>query len=338
MSRRKPDSLFPLVESFFREHLGRIRNASRHTVLAYGDALRLFFTFVADARGADVADLRLDNLTVDQVLDFLDYLESNRRNAVATRNLRLTAIRTFFRYVVRHDPSRGAEYQRILSLPLKKAPSPVVTYLEPEEVRLLLRQPDRRTTSGMRDHALLLFLYNTGARIGEAITVRRDDLQLIRPFQVHLHGKGRKDRICPLWPDTAKALRRIEDQWAPPPDGHMFRSARGKPLSRDGAAYILEKHIQLAARELPALKRKHVTPHVMRHSCAVALLQAGVDLTVIRDYLGHESIATTGRYTKTNLRMKRRVLEAFWRRAGLTGTRDPKWQAPPNVLTFLRSL
>jgi integrase/recombinase XerD len=191
MSRRKPDSLLPLVESFFREHLGRTRNASRHTVLAYRDALRLFLCFVADARGGDVADLSLENLTVEQVLDFLDHLESNRRNVIATRNLRLTAIRTFFRYLVRHDPSRGAQYQRILSLPFKKAPSPVVTYLEPEEVRLLLRQPDRRTATGTRDHSLLLFLYNTGARIGEAIAVRRDDLQLARPFQVHLHGKGR---------------------------------------------------------------------------------------------------------------------------------------------------
>jgi integrase/recombinase XerD len=150
-------------------------------------------------------------------------------------------------------------------------------------------------------------------------------------------SKGRKERICPLWPDTAKALRRLEDRWARP-DSYVFRSARGQPLSRDGAAYILEKHLQLAARELPALKRKHVTPHVMRHSCAVALLQAGVDLTVIRDYLGHESIATTGRYTRTNLRMKRRVLEDFWRRAGLTNTSEPKWQAPPDVLAFLRSL
>ncbi len=338
MSHRDPDSIFPLVESFFREHLGRTRNASRHTVLAYRDALRLFFSFLGDTCGADVARLRLEDLTVEQVLGFLDHLESSRRNAVATRNLRLTAIRTFFRYLVRNDPSRGAQYQRVLSLPFKKTASPVATYLEPEEVRVLLRQPDRRRASGIRDHALLLFLYNTGARIGEAIAVRRDNLQLARPFQVHLHGKGRKDRICPLWPDTATTLRRLEDLSPPLPDGHVFRSARGQPLSRDGAAYILDKYLQRAARDLPILKRKRVTPHVMRHSCAVALLQAGVDLTVIRDYLGHESIATTGRYTKTNLRMKRRVLDAFWRRAGLTGTREPKWRPRPDVLAFLGSL
>lgn len=338
MSRRDLDSLFPFVESFFREHLGRTRNASGNTVLAYRDALRLFFSFLGDACGTDVSRLRLEDLTVEQVLGFLDHLESSRRNAVTTRNLRLTAIRTFFRYLVRNDPSRGAQYQRVLSLPFKKAASPIVSYLEPEEVRVLLRQPDRRTASGRRDHALLLFLYNTGARIGEAISLRRDDLQLARPFQVHLHGKGRKERICPLWPDTSTSLRQLEEQHPPKPDGHVFLSARGHPLSRDGAAYILEKHLQLAARELPILKRKHVTPHVMRHSCAVALLQAGVDLTVIRDYLGHESIATTGRYTKTNLRMKRRVLEAFWRRAGLTDTRDPKWRARPDVLAFLSSL
>jgi site-specific recombinase XerD len=337
VTHRHPDTLFPLVESFFRDYLGRVRNASRHSVLAYRDDLRLFFCYVADARGRAVAELRMEDLTVQQVLDFLDHLEASRHNAVTTRNLRLTVIRTFFRHLLRQDPSRGAQYQRILSLPYKKAPSPAIGYLEPEEVQLVLRQPER-TANETRDHCLLLFLYNTGARISEALAVQHNDLQLAHPFQVHLHGKGRKERICPLWPETARILRRLVRQLPSPVDGPVFRSARGRPLSRDGAAYILAKHLESAARQLPVLRRRHITLHGLRHSCAVALLQAGVDLTVIRDYLGHQSIATTGRYTKTNLRMKRRVLDAFWRRAGLTRTRDPRWRPRADVVAFLNSL
>ena len=337
--KRPEDPLLRLVESFFHDYLQRVRGVSRHTVLAYRDALRLFFGFVADAVGRQVASLRVDDLTAEHVLAFLEHLEVGRRNVPSTRNLRLTALRSFCRHVLRQDPTRAGQYQRVLSLPSKKAPPPVVAYLEPEEVRVLLRQPDRRRRNGARDHALLLFLYNTGARISEALAVRGSDLQLARPFQVQLHGKGRKNRICPLWKDTAGAMKRLlQDGSAVTGDGAVFKSARGTPLSRDGADYILQKHFRRAAGERPTLRRKHATPHVLRHSCAVALLQAGVDLSMIRDYLGHESIATTGRYTKTNLKMKRHVLEAFWRRSGLTGVRNPAWRPSNDVLSFLSSL
>jgi site-specific recombinase XerD len=336
--KRAPDSLLRMVESFFRDYLQRVRGASRHTVFAYRDALRLFFAFLADSKKRPVADLRADDLTVDRVLAFLDHLEADRRNTIATRNLRLTTIRSFFRHLIRDDPTRAAQYQRVLSLPLKKTRPPLLTYLEPEEIQILLRQPDRRTRHGARDFALLLFLYNTGARISEALFLQWRDLHLVRPRQVKLHGKGRKDRICPLWPNTTAALKYLAYGTEPPPEAFVFRSARGERLSRDGAAYLIEKYLRLARHHMPTLSRKHVTPHVMRHSCAVALLQAGVDLTVIRDYLGHESVATTGRYTKTNLQMKRRVLDAFWRRAGLTRTRDPRWRPNPDLLAYLASL
>jgi site-specific recombinase XerD len=237
-----------------------------------------------------VADLRLDDLTAERVVAFLDHLELTRKVAPTTRNLRLTTIRAFVRHLFRSDPSRGEQFQRILALPLKKTVPPVVTYLEPEEVEVLLRQPDRRRENEARDYALMLFLYNTGARIGEALAVRRSELQLVRPFQVHLHGKGRKDRMCPLWPNTVTALRRILDHAPSQPSDHVFLSARGAPLSRDGAAYILEKHVNRALRTLPSFPRKHITPHVLRHSCGVGLLQSGVDLTVIRDYWGTKAL------------------------------------------------
>jgi len=335
MTRREP--LFGLVESFFTDYLQRARGASRHTVLAYGAALRLFFGFVADSAGKAAASLGIADVTAENVLAFLDHLDTCGRKA-STRNLRLTALRSLCRHLLRQDPTHAGQYQRILSLPSKKEPVPVVTYLEPEEVRVLLRQPDRRKRIENRDHALLLFIYNTGARISEALAVRRGDLQLARPFQVQLHGKGRKNRICPLWSETARAMKRLLENRPTSEDDRVFMSARGTPLSRDGADYILQKYLRRAADELPVLRRKHVTPHVLRHSCACALLQAGVDLSVIRDYLGHESIATTARYTKTNLQMKRHVLDAFWKHSGLTAVRNPAWRPSRDLLSFLASL
>lgn len=189
---------------------------------------------------------------------------------------------------------------------------------------------------GERDHALLLFLHNTGARVSETLAVRASDLRLERPRQVRLLGKGQKERICPLWSETAAALRRII------PVGRaedlLFRNSRGAPLTRDGVAYLLAKYVRFAAQRTPALGKRHVTLHVMRHSCAVALLQAGVDVSVIRDYLGHASVATTSRYITSNLQMKREVLEAFWKRAGLSPAPQKKWRPSPKLLAFLETL
>jgi site-specific recombinase XerD len=189
----------------------------------------------------------------------------------------------------------------------------------------------------MRDYALLVFLYNTGARISEALAVASADLHLVAPRHVRLQGKGRKERICPLWPETAQALTQIvaADTSAPAP---IFRNARGRPLTRDGAAYLIDKYLKLAAHKVGGLQRRHITPHVLRHSCAVALLQSGVDITVIRDYLGHASVATTSRYVSTNLAMKREALDAFWRRSGIPGNKQRRWRPKPSVIAFLESL
>jgi site-specific recombinase XerD len=194
---------------------------------------------------------------------------------------------------------------------------------------------DTSSPRGCRDHALLLLLYNTGARIGEALAVRSSDLRLDHPRQVRFLGKGRKERLCPLWPETATALRRIIRVEG---NGVLFQSHRGTPLTRDGAAYLLQKYVRLAAKSNAAPRLRRVTPHMLRHSCAVALLQAGVDVTVIRDYLGHASVSTTSRYITTNLQMKRKVLDAFWNRAGLDPTATRKWHASPKLLAFLKTL
>lgn len=333
MSRRSDNSLPLLVESFFRSYLQRIRSASPHTVRAYRDTLKLYFAFLS--QGRSVAQLRLEDLHVDRVVAFLSHLEETRRNGRTTRNCRLAALRSFFGHLLRSDPTRAQQYNRVLALPSKRHRPSCASYLEPEEVRLLLAQPDRRTPRGMRDHALLLFLYNTGARISEALALRATDLNLERPRQVRLHGKGGKDRICPLWKETGRAMQHLAD---PSNDSVLFRNARGQALTRDGAAYVLDKYAHAAAQRLPSLRKRRVTPHVLRHSCAVALLQAGMDATVIRDYLGHASIATTNRYIATNLKMKRAALEAFWERSGLAETKSAPWRPKPDLLRFLESL
>jgi site-specific recombinase XerD len=334
MNRRSSNPLPSLVESFFSGYLQRIRAASPHTVRAYRDTLKLFFTFLG--QGGSVAELRLEDLQVDHVIRFLHHLEEVRKNARATRNCRLAALRSFFGHLLRNDPTRAEQYHRVLAIPSKRYRPSCASYLEPEEVRALLAQPDRRTAMGVRDHALLLFLYNTGARISEALSVRMSDLCLTRPRQVRLHGKGGRDRICPLWKETATAIQRICTEL---PDGAiLFRNAQGQPLTRDGAAYLLDKYTRAAGQHIPTLRQRRVTPHVLRHSCAVALLQAGMDIAVIRDYLGHASIATTSRYVATNLAMKREVLEAFWKRSGLTETTSANWRPRPDLLRFLESL
>ena len=326
-----------LVESFFRDHLQRVRGASPNTIVSYRDSLKLLLNCLADRTGRRVSELTLDDIEVDQILAFLEHLETERGNSVSTRNLRLAAIRGFVEHLLRHDPTRAGQYRRVLDIPKKKSKPPSVSYLEPEEMKVLLGQPDQTTRIGRAHHALMLFLYNTGARVSEALGVRRQDLHLLRPAQVRLLGKGRKERICPLWRKTADAVTALA-QGASQPDAPIFLNARGQPLSRDGVAYVLDKYVALAKPDAPRLHHVRVTPHVFRHSCAVALLQAGLDITVIRDYLGHVSVATTSRYVSTNLRMKREVLEAFSERAGLTCAGDSSWKPTADVLTFLNSL
>ena len=339
MSRAATPSLLALVQSYFVDHLRSVRGASNHTIRAYRDGLRLFFLFMAQHVGRPVAALRLEDLRAEVVLAFLAHLETGRGNGAATRNCRLAAIHSFVAHALRRDLARAEQYRQILAIPAKRARIQPASYLEPTEARALIAQPEARTASGMRDLALLLFLYNTGARISEALAVRPGDLHLGSPRQVRLHGKGGKDRMCPLWPETGHALRRLMEQSSTGlPDAEIFRNARGAPLTRDGVAYLLRKYLRRAAERVPSLRRRNVTPHMLRHSCAVALLQAGVDLTVIRDYLGHVSVATTGRYLSSNLEMKRQVLEAFWRRAGLASPPHRTWRPKPSVLAFLASV
>lgn len=339
MSKRKiANRLFALTQSYFREYLEDQRGMSPHTVRAYRDSLKLFFEFLSDRTNRPIERLELDDVTSEAVKAFLRHLESKRSNTPSTRNSRLTALHSFCKYLTRNDLARAANYSQILALELKRAPTTPATYLEPEEMSNVISQPDTRTALGVRDHAMLLLLYNSGARVTEALSVRPRDLRLTRPKQVRLYGKGRRERIVPLWDQTATALRHLIDRQSCAPDDQLFRNHRGDPLTRNGVDYVLKKYVALASKENPALCRRHVSPHITRHSCAAGLLQGGNALTAIRDHLGHTSVATTNRYLTTNLQMKTEALERFWKSAGLSSTRKARWKPKPDLLAFLDTL
>lgn len=336
MTRSSHDNLLVLVQSFFRDYLESVRGASGHTIRAYRDALKLFFLFLAGRKRRSIAELTLDDIQAEAVLSFLSHVETKRGNSATTRNSRLAALRSFAQHLLRHDIARAGQYGRILAIPCKRAASRVVSYPELEEARAIIAAVEERTPLAARDRALLLFLYNTGARVSEALGVHPRQLRLERPRQVRLFGKGGKERLCPLWPETAAALRQLVKSSAA--DKPLFLNARGAPLTRDGVAYLLDKYVRRASKTCSILRGRHVTPHMMRHGSAAGLLEAGMDVTVIRDYLGHASVATTNRYIATNLKMKRDALQAFWKRAGLAKQGRRRWRASPKLIAFLEAL
>lgn len=331
-------TLLRLTQSFFQQYLQQTRGASPHTIRAYRDTLRLFFEFLAQRAHRAIDRLMLSDVTVQQILEFLVHLETQRGNQPVTRNSRLAALRSWVKHLLRHDPGSAEQYARILALPAKRCRQAPPDYLEPEQFRWVLDEASPCTPGGLRDATLLLFLYNTGARVSEALHVRWGDLLTEGPRQVRLHGKGSRDRICPLWKQTTALLRQLQQQTRTGPEGFVFLNARGHSLTRDGAAYVLRRCYRLAQQRHPSLPRSPIHPHTLRHSCAVALLQAGIELTAIRDYLGHASIATTSRYLQTNLAMKHQVLQRFWKQAHLDPKEPRRWRPSASLLRFLQSL
>ena len=339
MSIAPPNALARALRGFFAEHLPGVRGLSRHTVLSYRDAIALFLRFLATHRGQPLVELDLDDLDPDGVIAFLDHLERDRRNCVATRNARLAALHAFARYAAAHAPEHLAICQRLLAVPFKRARTRVVEYLEGDEFRAMLGAADRGTREGRRDHALLLTFLNTGARVQELLDVRPMDLQLDPPLQVRLQGKGRKERFCPLWPRTADALRGLVAEsrldWDSPE--RLFRNRRGEPISRFGVRYLLRTYAQQAAISTPSLARKRVHPHTIRHTAAVHLLQSGVDLVSISHWLGHASVETTNRYAVVDLETKRAAVA----KAGPIGDSDAPlaaWRSDASVLEWLEAL
>lgn len=307
-AQRHPTDLARLLQAFFCQYLIQQRGASRQTVDGYRDTFRLLLRFAVAHAGTSIADLSLADLDAALVLAFLDDLESQRHNTVRTRNARLAAIRAFAHYAGLQEPAALPGMQRILAIPAKRFDRPLVGFLSREEIEAVLQAPDGRTWCDQRDRALFTVMYNTGARVSEMVTVRRADLESERGQAIRLHGKGRKERVVPLWSRTVKLLRDWLLRIAPEPQQPLFPNRQGQPMTRAGVASRLERCVQAASIHCPSLKGKRVSPHSVRHTTAMHLLQAGVDLTVIALWLGHESVETTHQYLEADLGMKERAL------------------------------
>lgn len=338
MNAPLPNVLASTLRRFFTEHLSELRGLSPHTVHSYRDSLALLLRFVAAQRGCPVAVLDITDLDPDTVIAFLRHLEEIRGNVATTRNVRLAAVHAFFRYLALLHPERLEQAQRVLAIPFKRARSQPVEYLEYAEIQAVLAAVERTSPEGERDYALLTTLFNTGARVQELVDVLASDLQLVKPFQVRLVGKGRKERVCPLWPQTAEVLkaycraRRLAPHAAEP----LFVNRRGEPLTRFGVRYILAKYFDRAKAVTPSLAHKRLHPHTMRHSTAVHLLKAGVDLVTISHWLGHASVSTTNRYATVDLEMKRHAIESA------AAPEDPPppthWRTDTAILEWLEAL
>lgn len=337
---KKPASvnlLGAVVRDYFTDHLPRIRGSSAHTILSYRDSIVLLLRFVAEQRKMPVAALDLADLDPPRLLAFLSHLEDQRNNGVATRNVRLAAIHAFFRFVASRNPEQLDLAQRAIAVPFKRAPNRAIDYLEYEEIDSILKAIDRTTSQGVRDYALLATMFNTGGRVQEIVDLRVRDLQMIKPFQVRLFGKGKKERYCPLWPETAAVLRAFckQRKIELAPEAHLFINHRGQPLSRFGVRHILFRCLDAASATAPTLAKKRLHPHSMRHSTAVALLKSGVDLSTISHMLGHASPTTTNRYAKVDLDMKRKAIAKV--RPVSRRSRTP-WAKDGTILDWLESL
>lgn len=310
MTRPYPSALASALRAFLTDYLPQQRALSPHTLHSYRDSLKLLLQFVAGQK-ADPGRLTMEQLTYERVMAFLLHLETGRKNQVSTRNVRLSAIRSFFRFVGAHYPEHLAQAQRILSAPLKRTASREIQHLEMSEIQAVLGSIDRSSAAGRRDHVLLSFLFNTGARVSEVVGLQACDLALDQPPNVRLRGKGRKERRCPLWAETAKALRAHlrEQTVAPHEQRSVFLNQRGQPLTRFGVRWILCKHVRRTALRVASLKSKRIHPHSVRHSTAMHLLRSGIDLSTIANWLGHVSINTTNKYVTLDLEAKRQALD-----------------------------
>jgi integrase/recombinase XerD len=311
-----PNSLIaPHLQAFFADYLCRQKRLSPQTIVSCRDTFRLLLTFLREHTGIEPSALRIADVDAPAVLSFLDYLEQQRGNSVRSRNLRLAAIRSFFRLVALRDPASIG----------------IVTRTERQA---LLAAPDQSTWSGRRDHTLLLTLYNSGARVSEITALTCKHVCFGASTFLQLTGKGRKERTIPLWPTTSQVLRTWFTELGAQADRIAFPSARGKPLSRDGVDYLLKQALQRALPACPSIATKHISPHVIRHTTAMHLLQAGVDIATIALWLGHESIETTHVYLEADLAMKEKALAQLEPIAGAW----QRFHADDPLLAFLASL
>ena len=335
----KPTDFSLHLTNFLTHHLGAQRNLSPNTIKAYRDVFTLLLRFCRDQRGITLERLSLAQVDVALVEAFLDHLRNERRISIPTRNHRLAAIHSFFRYVQSEVPERLLQCQRILAIPLQRPVRTNVGYLSKDDLARLLEQPDMRSHSGRKDAVLLSVLYDTGARAQELVDISVGDVRLNPPAQVRLMGKGRKVRAVPLMDPTVQLLRdHLRENGLDRPehaDKPLFQNRRGERYTRSGVRYVLEHYVKALRSRHPGFTQS-VSPHSLRHTKGMHLLQSGISLEIIRDFLGHADVKTTQIYARTNLEMKRRALEKV---AGDTPLPSmPSWQQNKSLLDWLRSL
>ncbi|MDP6502995.1 MAG: tyrosine-type recombinase/integrase [Planctomycetota bacterium] len=324
------------MNPFFNQYLAAEKGLATNTILAYRDALKLLFCFAAEALKKSVDDLILEDLHEKRILSFLDHGETSRGWTARTRNARLAAIRTYFRFITREEPSLMLQCQRIRAIPNKRTEHKTIEHMEENETKAFLDSvsPDER--NGIRDQALLLLLYNTGARASEVAELNIIDLRLDANGQVKLIGKGRKQRSCPLWPETVEAIQAYIEVRQPrnPQDDALFFNSNGERITRFGIRYIVKKHAARAEEKEPSLKERNVTTHTIRHSTAMHLLRSGNDVNTVSYWLGHAGINTTHIYIEIDMQMKREMLDK-------TQAPELKENSPwhqPRLLEWLRTL
>jgi len=325
--------LGPWIRRFLLEHLAAERNLARNTRLSYRDAFCLLLPFAARRLNTAVDRLSVVDISADLVRQFLADLEDTRHCLIATRNQRLAALHAFARFVGEHSPEHVAWCGQIRSVPFKNTTRPAIAYLDKSEMDALLAETDRHTVHGRRDYALMLFLYNSGARADEAARLLINDLDLVSA-SVRIVGKGGKQRQCPLWSVTVRQLHALTAGRSPAE--HVFLNRRGEPLTRFGIHTLVERYARTARVRMPSMAKKRVSPHTIRHSTACHLLRAGVDINTIRGWLGHVSLDTTNIYAEIDLEMKANALARCEIGHGETAA-VKRWHEP-DVMAFLRAL
>lgn len=325
------------VRRFLLEEVVAERNLTLNTQRSYRDSIRLLLRFLAEHHSTDPTRATVEQVTEVVVRNFLAHLEGEHGNSVSTRNQRLAAIHSLFRFIARRVPELVDHAAQIQAIQARRTAPPMMAYLDKPELDALLAVPDRRRAQGRRDYALLLFLYNTGARASEAAQVTVGALALDTAPCVRLLGKGRKTRMCPLWPHTVDVLRDLlGSRQTGSPDAPAFVSVRGGAITRFGVHTLVARTVAKALTTTPSLGAKRVSPHTIRHTTAVHLLRSGVDINTIRAWLGHVSLETTNRYAEADLEMKAKALDACV--ITDTGASKPAWKKDPDLMAFLASL
>jgi len=337
-----PPTLGELLHSFFENHLKCQKGLRLTSVRSYRDGMSLFLQSVAKQSGRKLSALTITDLTCERVLAFLNELEAERHNHIRTRNQRLAALRTFFEYVVHRMPEGLKEAERITAIPMKRVAPPETCFLDRDEVQSLFASLPSSGWAAVRDRTLLLFLYNTGARVQEVADLCVKNLELESTLRVHLHGKGDKWRTCPLWKETAQALKKLLAACkSVTPESPVFTARSGLPLTRYGIYKLVRRHTGDLCKARAGQPERNISPHVFRHTAAAHLLESGVEVNVIRAWLGHVGLETTNRYAEINLRMKQKALEACQPPIATSPATRPArsvWRDDAELLKWLKAL